>query len=114
MILIIEDDPNVSRVLEQMLQHLGHTCVVFENAFKAQNFMNEGGLADIRMMISDFMLPDGKGTQLIRHARSISPKLPVAVISAYMTEAVPETIEFIDKPFRFDQIRLLLERHLAN
>jgi len=114
MILIVEDDPYVSRVLDQMLHHLGHTCVIFENAFKALNFMNEEGLSGIRMIISDYMLPDGNGTQLIRHARSLSPELPAAVISAYMNEPIPEAIEFIAKPFRFEQIKLLLERLLEN
>lgn len=114
MILIVEDDPRVAHVLMQMVSHLGYRSVHFGDAGSVLRFIDEGGLAGIRMVISDFRLPDGNGAQLIRHARSLLPELPSVIVSAYADAPLPERVDFIAKPFRLEQIQAVLTKYLAD
>jgi len=69
---------------------------------------NYGG--DIDLMITDIVMPQMDGTQLIKHVRERRPDLKVICISGYAEEsfrkrlADVEGIHFLPKPFSLDQL----------
>ncbi len=64
----------------------------------------------IDLMITDIVMPQMDGTQLIKHVREKRPDLRVICISGYAEEAFRtrldnlEGIHFLPKPFSLDQL----------
>ena len=80
-ILIVEDDPIVSRALQQTLTAAGHCSTVTND--------RATGLAAAldrspRLLLLDIELPDGTGWDLLADLREARPneKIPVIVVSA--------------------------------
>lgn len=113
MILIIEDDPYISSIIDEIISHLGYATIIKKTVSDAISFIDKGGLSGVRMILSDFMLPDGNGLQLIHYARNTLPDIPAAIISGYADAIIPESVEFIRKPFKISHIESLLNRCLA-
>ena len=77
-ILVIDDQTAVLATIEAILESLGHTAVVTENA--------KHGLAmidaeDFDLLITDIFMPDIDGLETIRLARGKKPQLPIIVMS---------------------------------
>ncbi|MDA1348372.1 MAG: response regulator [Chloroflexi bacterium] len=80
-ILIVDDDPIVSRALQQTLTAAGHRAMVTND--------RATGLATAldslpRLLLLDIELPDGTGWDLLADLREARPneKIPVIVVSA--------------------------------
>ena len=77
-ILVIDDEPQVRRLIRQMLTRAGHT--VQEASDGAE------GLAQLRvdppdLIITDILMPNKEGIETIRDVRRQVPGLPILVIS---------------------------------
>jgi DNA-binding response OmpR family regulator len=77
-VLIIDDEPQVRRLIRQMLTRAGHD--VAEASDGAE------GLASVRadlpdIIITDIMMPNKEGIETIRDVRREAPELPILVIS---------------------------------
>lgn len=77
-ILVIDDEPQVRRLLQQMLVRAGHEVV--EAADGVQ------GLAVARerrpdLVVTDLLMPNKEGIETIRDLRRVDPGLPILVIS---------------------------------
>ncbi len=82
MILVVDDDPNVLKLVQTMLNRAGMDAVVAENAMKAAQILKNGPLP--ALMILDMMLPDVSGLEFLRQlrAKSLFDNLPVLILSA--------------------------------
>ena len=65
-VLIAEDDAVSRRVLETALARLGHETIVAENGRDAWDIFVR---SDVRMIISDWMMPSMDGLEFIRRIR---------------------------------------------
>jgi len=77
-ILVIDDEPQVRRVIRHFLTRAGHT--VAEAADGAE------GLARVRadmpdVLVTDILMPNKEGIETIREMRREAPGLPILVIS---------------------------------
>jgi len=109
-ILICEDDPDISTLLDLMLQQDGYTTDVAKTAAQAEAFLAQN---TYDAMTLDLGLPDKDGITLFRELRQ-NPKtkdLPIIVISANATKGALDLngdaigiIDWIEKPI--DQQRL--------
>jgi len=77
-ILVIDDEPQVRRLIRQMLTRAGHT--VQEASDGAE------GLEQLRvdppdLIITDILMPNKEGIETIRDVRRQAPGLPILVIS---------------------------------
>ncbi|HEX2639848.1 MAG TPA: sigma-54 dependent transcriptional regulator, partial [Pyrinomonadaceae bacterium] len=101
-ILVIDDEPNMRRILTLILEEAGHTV--------AQAGGVKGAIEQITsnrfdLVITDKKMPDGDGFEVLRYCRENEPSLPVVILTALATvELAVEAMQagafdFISKPF---------------
>ncbi|HIE28819.1 TPA: PAS domain S-box protein [Candidatus Poribacteria bacterium] len=81
-ILLTEDDTTLRILLEQTLNQIGYTvfpCANIVDTLKI--FEQEKGQFDL--IVSDVVLPDGRGTDLVLQFLEKQPSLPVLLMSGY-------------------------------
>ena len=120
-ILLVDDDPGLSEVVELLLTREGY-AVVCAGTVKA-------GLERIRrtrvdLVIADLKLPDGTGLDAIAAIRRIRPELPIIMITSFssLESAIAAlragAVDYIVKPFDNDEFlhgvaRALKERRMT-
>lgn len=116
-ILIVEDDPEMGRLIERGLRAEGYEVVAVDNGVDALIAVKneEFGLAAI-----DVMLPRMSGFEICRHIRESGNTMPVLLLTA--RDAVEDRVfgldsgadDYLTKPFAFVEltarIRALLRR----
>ncbi len=115
-ILLVEDHPIVQKFTADCLKRYG--CYVTVAGTKKAAIL-ESQQRGYSLILMDIGLPDGSGWEVIEVARdneeSQNKTTPIVVISAHVSEekerALCERLEVsmvITKPFRYEQIPLLL------
>jgi two-component system cell cycle sensor histidine kinase/response regulator CckA len=82
-ILLIEDEPMVRDTLQMLLQRAGYRVIAagdVRSGFAAY----ELHVSEIALVVSDMMLPDGSGMDVIKDLRRRAPRLPAIAISGMM------------------------------
>jgi DNA-binding response OmpR family regulator len=77
-ILVLEDDADVTRVLEDMLSHFD--CEIVAAATLAEAMVAAAG-QKFDIVFVDLLLPDGSGVDLIRYLKFHSPSTPIVVMT---------------------------------
>lgn len=113
-ILVVDDEPTVSRGLQLLLERDGHDVLAVASADVALVAMS-GRKFDL--VITDFHLPGLRGDHFIIRVREQHPTLPIILISAYVDDmtvkALSQCIDiFIPKPFTLETLRESVERAL--
>jgi two-component system, NtrC family, sensor kinase len=112
--VLVADDEAISRkLLSNYLQKWGHDVVVAENGAEAWKLFEEG---EFRIVLSDWMMPEVDGLELIRRIRAHDTVGYVYVIlltAKAQKEDVVEGMEagaddFVAKPFDRDELRVRL------
>lgn len=115
-ILVVDDEQNIRRVLEAVLSREGHTVQTAENGRKGLEILSQDSTIDV--LITDLIMPDMNGAELLASAREISPHMPVLMITAHGTikSAVDAmklgALDYITKPFDLDEIKLVVKNAL--
>ncbi len=115
-ILIADDDRAIRTVLTQALGRLGHEVRTTGNAATLWRWI-EDGLGDL--VITDVIMPDQNGLDLIPRIRKLRPDLRIIVMSAHNTlmTAVKATergaFEYMPKPFDLKELVQIVERALT-
>ncbi len=115
-ILIVDDEPNIRRVLEAVLAKEGHTVLTAENGRKGLDVLSKD--TNIDVLVSDLIMPDINGIELLTAAREINPSMSVLMITAHGTikSAVDAmklgAFDYIPKPFDLDEIKLVVRNAL--
>jgi CheY-like chemotaxis protein len=113
-ILLVEDEPGVAKLLQQMLHRHGYQLLVADGPAKALELAAAHDRID--MVISDVVMPGGSGPDLVRTLRGDRPGLRTLFISGYADtvlsrDGLPPDAHFLQKPFT--GIDLLIEvRHV--
>ncbi len=112
-ILIAEDEPVSRRLLQSYLQKWGHEVVVTTNGLEAWQMFEQG---EFPLVITDWMMPEMDGVDLIRRIRQSERSFHVYIIlltGRSQKEDVVEGMEagaddFVTKPFDRDELRVRL------
>lgn len=115
-ILIVDDEPNIRRVLESAFEKAGFRAVAAEDGRQALQQL-ESEAFDV--MITDVTMPGMTGYELQREAARLRPDMPVIVMTAYGT--IPQAIqairdgahEFVTKPFDLEHLKKVVSSALA-
>mgnify|MGYP003674173263 CR=1 FL=1 len=107
-ILIVDDDPDVLRLVERQLARAGMEPVLAADGAEARAAFQAG---DLSAIVLDLDLPDTTGKELLTEFQAAAPDLPVLVLTA--SESLEDAVEcmrlgavdFIVKPF--DRTRLV-------
>ena len=112
-ILLAEDEAVSQRLLQSYLQKWGHEVVLARNGAEAWRLFQEG---DFPVVISDWIMPEMEGVELIRRIRAAQrPKYVYTILltAKSQKEDVVEGMEagaddFVTKPFDRDELRVRL------
>jgi DNA-binding response OmpR family regulator len=81
-ILIIDDEPNLSRSLGLILQHAGYVIKTAGTAKEALHMLQAGAYD---LVFLDIKLPDQSGIQLLPQIKGLYPNMPVLILTAHAT-----------------------------
>jgi DNA-binding response OmpR family regulator len=82
LVLVVDDDPNVLKLVETLLSRAGMQPILAENAYLAAQALKSKPMPDL--MVLDLMLPDVSGIEFLRQMRTknVFDHLPVLILSA--------------------------------
>jgi len=81
-ILLVDDEPSVSAVVEILLRRAGHRVTVLDNGAAALARLRVmGGRCDL--LVSDVTMPGMTGVELARRAVQLRPGLPVLLMTGH-------------------------------
>ena len=115
-ILVADDDRAIRMVLNQALARLGHDVRMTGNAATLWRWVADG---EGDLVITDVIMPDENGLDLIPRIKKLRPELRVVVMSAQNTllTAVKATergaFEYLPKPFDLRELVRTVQRALA-
>lgn len=111
-ILIVDDNPNMSSLLSEMLEVFDYASVRAADGAEALTVL-EGG--EFSMVITDMRMPNMTGLELLGEVKSRFPKMPVVLISGYSLQEIekqePGSYKadgFLGKPLMMSDIEKLL------
>jgi two-component system nitrogen regulation response regulator NtrX len=116
-ILIVDDEPEIRRALESILEEEGHAAVSAATAAEALTLLRD---VDYDVVLLDIWLPDRDGLDLLSEIRTINAEQPpeVIMISGHGTieVAVRATklgaFDFLEKPLGVDRTLLVVQHAL--
>ncbi|MEG3617353.1 nitrogen regulation protein NR(I) [Magnetovibrio sp. PR-2] len=114
-VLIADDDASIRTVLDQALTRAGYVVKTTSNASTLWNWVSDGE-GDI--VITDVVMPDENGLDLVPRILKIRPSLRIIVMSAQTTilTAVKATergaFEYLPKPFDINEVLAVVRRGL--
>ena len=114
-LLLVEDEADQRRLLAGLLAAEGYALAEAGSLAAARA---ELARAPVDLVLCDFRLPDGEGSELLAHVRERAPETAFVMVTAYGTIArAVEAIragadDYLPKPFERQALLLALERTL--
>ena len=104
-VLVVEDEPDVRRMAERILTNGGYSVIGTSQGADALELC-QSGRQRIDLLLTDVIMPEMLGTELVEKVRSMRADLPVLYMSGYSHEVLaPQALTqdggsaFIEKPF---------------
>ena len=116
LILIVDDDRNICKVLKGLLQSVGFDVLTAYDVDTAMLIIDE---QDLNLIITDLRMPGKSGMALLTLSKEKKPAVPVIMITAYGNiEAAVIAIkqgayDFITKPFDEHELLNVVKKALA-
>jgi DNA-binding NtrC family response regulator len=114
-VLIVDDDEAIRELLKEFFQSLGYELNTAANGAEALTMINQH---DFDCIISDNVMPDMNGLELLERLSEQRKKVPFLMITGYPTvETAVEVMkrgayDYITKPLQLDDVRMKVERAL--
>jgi len=114
-ILVVDDDPTFRNVLEMRLQSWGYHVKVAADANRGQTLASSW---DPDLVLSDVVMPEVSGMQLLERLRADRPDRPVLLLTAHgsVEMAVDAmkmgAVDFLTKPLNYRNLKAVLDEVL--
>ena len=114
-VLVVDDEKSMRELLAITLERQGYEVSVAEDGEVAIEAVRRDGFD---VIITDLRMPNADGLQVLRAAKEHTPETVVIVITAVgSTETAVEAMklgayDYITKPFKLDEIHLIIRRAL--
>jgi diguanylate cyclase (GGDEF)-like protein/putative nucleotidyltransferase with HDIG domain len=118
-ILVVDDDPDICRVMEVFLESQGHRVKVSGNAREALEWLDHDG-ADCGVVFSDLSMPEIDGFTFLAEVGRRRPDCVGVVITGFATKenAVDSlrrgAFDFVEKPLQMDGFLAVAARALEH
>jgi two-component system response regulator PilR (NtrC family) len=115
-ILIVDDDENIRKVLQTILEDEGY---VVETAETAKKGIEKSQNAFFNLALIDIRLPDMEGIELLSKLRDTKPKMRKIVVTGFpsLQNAVSSVNKgadaYVMKPFNVEKILLTIKEQLG-
>ncbi|HEY1550647.1 MAG TPA: sigma-54 dependent transcriptional regulator [Kofleriaceae bacterium] len=110
-VLIVDDEPALRFAVQEALEAHGLEVVSAQSATAAFALLD-----DVDVVVSDYMMPDLDGMQLLEKVRVANPALPVVLVTAHGSERLAVralkqgAYDYLSKPFDNDELFFTIER----
>ncbi|MDD5350205.1 MAG: PAS domain S-box protein [Chthoniobacteraceae bacterium] len=108
-VLVVDDEPEILQIIETVLGDNGWKVVTAADGLEGvAAFLNHS--TQIKAVLTDMVMPNMDGLNLIRSLRKLAPDLPILVSSGYSNEESREELRelrvnaFLKKPFSARQL----------
>src|SRR5262245_1658020 len=111
-VLIVDDEPAIREVLEMILQEWGYDVRLASDGAEARDLVES---YDPAIVISDVVMPQLSGLDLLRILKAGNPNRPVILITAHASiDLAVESMkqgaqDFITKPMDYPKLRAILK-----
>jgi len=118
-ILIVDDERNIRRVLQALLEGDGHAVDAASDGDEARAMLRRAD-GDYDVVLTDLRMPGCDGMQLLRWVKAAQPDTPTVMITAHGTvdiavEAMREgAFDFITKPFEDAELSAIVSKAVAH
>ncbi|MEA2063577.1 MAG: sigma-54 dependent transcriptional regulator, partial [Gemmatimonadota bacterium] len=115
-LFIVEDDVNTIELLREIFDGQDYELRCFTSPIEALEALSREGLPEL--ILTDLMMPEMDGITFLGKVRSLSPQLPVIVMTAYGSiETAVEALkkgasDYIPKPLNFEELTLTVSKSL--
>ncbi len=112
-LLVVDDEQSIRRLCMTIGTSLGFLCNEAESAEAAVTRL-ETDPPDL--VLSDLKLPNQSGVELLKQIRTVLPRTEIAIMTGHGSiESAVDAMklgayDYIEKPFRVEKLRLLLQR----
>ncbi|MFA5793725.1 MAG: PAS domain S-box protein [Candidatus Brocadiia bacterium] len=112
-ILLVEDDVAILKMTEMVLSKAGYTVLGAPNGLEARRIFAQN---NIDLVLSDVILPDINGLELVAEFLQLKPGLPIILSSGYSRsgdEIRNSKIPFLPKPYNIKDLLKIIKDTLA-
>ncbi len=112
-LLVVDDEQSIRRLCMTIGNTLGFACAEAESAEAALALLDRE-IPDL--VLTDLKLPTLSGVELLRQIKALLPRTEVAIMTGHGSiESAVDAMklgayDYIEKPFRVEKMRLLLQR----
>ncbi len=112
-LLIAEDEPAIRMAIQRMLEHQGYVCHVAVDGDDALRKI-ESLDGRIDLLLSDVVMPNRTGPELVQRMRERYPNIPVVFMTGFASaeefagDAVPAHSGVLHKPFALRALRTMV------
>ncbi len=110
-ILIVDDEKIVRESLRDWLENVGYRVIIAASGEEALKIIKR---RNIKIMLTDLVMPGIDGIELMKEARKIVPSISTVIITAYGSiqtaiNAIKEGAhDYVEKPFCPEKVELLI------
>jgi CheY-like chemotaxis protein len=114
-VLVVDDERDVEFLFRQRFRRevrAGELDLAFAfSAEQALEYLEDGGRADVVLVLSDINMPGMSGLELLRRIKSKPPPIPVCMMTAYGNEEYARRARdygsdgYLTKPIDFDNLK---------
>jgi len=117
-VLVVDDQPGLRQMVRFALQLEGFVVIEAEDGVQALNLLHS---QQVSVLVTDWMMPNMDGLELIRAVRQApwGESLPVIIISCFNDRTAKQValetgaLTWLKKPFRMKEIQLAVETALS-
>ena len=110
-VLVVDDEPAILHLVSTALSVRGYEVHATPSPWEAWDIVKSTSCFDL--VLSDVIMPQISGPELITKIREICPTIAVILMSGHIAEEVlPEDVGFIRKPFRISDLCSVVEKKL--
>jgi CheY-like chemotaxis protein len=115
-VLVVDDEPEITRMLDRMLTAHGYRVTTFVSSEQALQAFRDSP-DDFEVIITDHTMPRITGLMLAREVAALRPGIPVIITTGYGEKVTSETLArevagFAAKPFNAATLTSTLRRVL--
>jgi DNA-binding response OmpR family regulator len=106
---VVEDEPDLLVLMKQMLETYGYSVLASSTPRDAIRIAQESS-GDIKLLITDLVMPEMTGRDLVEHLTPRCPWLKYLFMSGYSDDVIAghggleEGVYFIGKPFSMQDL----------
>ncbi len=106
-ILVVEDEEEVGRMARRILERSGYTVT---SALRPSDALREAGRRKFGLLLTDLVMPEMSGVDLVRRLREAQPDLRAVVMSGYVGPEDPDSEpgslpgRLLSKPFHPEEL----------